>query len=115
MTEVLKPTMQNYHRYLLVCVGERCTKNGEGQALYDELKLKLSQNGLSVGALRVKRNRVTCFGVCRSGPLVCVQPDGIWYYDVTGEKMDKIIQQHLIGGKPVPEWIFHQTSQTVAD
>lgn len=108
MTEVIKPTMQDYHRYILICVGNRCTENGEGQALYDQLKDKLKEHGLSTGALRVKRNRVTCFGVCRSGPLLSVQPDGTWYYDVTGEKMDKIIQQHLIGGEPVTEWLYHQ-------
>lgn len=108
MAEVIKPTMMNYKRHLLVCIGARCTENGDGQALYDTLKDKLKQAGLSSGDLRVKRSRATCFGTCKSGPLVCVQPDGVWYYDINSEKMDRIIAEHLIAGKPVTEWVYHQ-------
>ena len=108
MTEAQKPKMMHYRRHLLVCVGERCTENGAGQALYDELKEKLKAAGLNAGDLRVKRSRATCFGTCKSGPLVCVQPDGIWYFDIDSAKLDRIIEQHLLGGKPVTEWIYHQ-------
>ena len=108
MTEKTKPTMMNYRRHLLVCVGERCTENGAGQALYDSLKDKFKNAGLNSGDLRVKRSRATCFGTCRSGPLLCVQPDGVWYYDIDDSKLDRIIQQHFIDGKPVEEWIYHQ-------
>jgi (2Fe-2S) ferredoxin len=108
MTEVIKPKMMDYHRHLLVCIGSRCTPNGEGQALYDELKEKFKAAGLNMGELRVKRSRITCFGTCKSGPLLCVQPDGIWYYDINSEKLDRIIQEHFIHGKPVTEYIYHQ-------
>ncbi len=109
MTEVFKPTMMDYHRHLLVCVGARCTETGTGgQELYDEIKIKFKQFGLNAGALRVKRSRVTCFGTCKAGPLLAVQPDGVWYYDVTSDKLDRIIQEHLISGNPVTEFIYHQ-------
>jgi len=108
MTEVIKPKMMDYHRHLLVCVGDRCTQNGEGQALYDQLKDKLKAAGLDKGALRVKKTRATCFGTCKSGPLLCVQPDGVWYYDISSEKLDKIITEHFLQNKPVTEFIHHQ-------
>ena len=108
MTELIKPTMMHYRRHLLVCVGPRCTENNAGQALYDELKMKFKASGLNSGDLRVKRSRATCFGTCKSGPLVCVQPDGVWYYNINSAKLDRIIEEHLIGGKPVQEWIYHQ-------
>lgn len=108
MAEIKKPTMLDYKRHILVCIGSRCTENGAGQALYDLLKIKLKEAGLNDGALRVKKTRATCFGTCKSGPLVCVQPDGVWYYDIDSTKLDKIIQQHLIDGQPVSEWVFHQ-------
>ncbi len=107
MTEVIKPTMMDYHRYILVCIGNKCTENGEGQNLYNELKIKLKAAGLDKGELRVKRNKVTCFGTCTSGPLLCVQPDGIWYYDINSAKLDRIIDEHFIQGKPVLEYIHH--------
>ena len=82
MPEIIKPKMMEYKRHLIICIGSRCTPNGEGQALYDELKEKLKAAGVDKGELRVKRSRATCFGTCKSGPLLCVQPDGIWYYDI---------------------------------
>jgi len=109
MTETIKPKMMDYHRHLIICIGERCSPNGEGQALYDQLSAKFKAAGLNAGDLRVKRSRATCFGTCKSGPLICVQPDGIWYYDITPEKLDRIIEEHLSGGQPVMEWVYHQT------
>ncbi len=108
MTEIIKPTMMNYRRHLIVCIGSRCTQNDGGQALYDLLKDKLKTAGLNTGELRVKRSRATCFGTCKSGPLLCVQPDGVWYYAIDEEKLDRIISEHFIGGKPVEEWVYHQ-------
>ncbi len=108
MTEVIKPKMMDYHRHLIICVGERCTKNGEAQVLYDSLKEKLKAAGVDKGELRIKKSRATCFGTCKSGPLLCVQPDGIWYYDVSPEKLDRIIQEHFINNTPVADYIYHQ-------
>ncbi len=108
MNDVIKPKMMDYHRHILVCIGDRCTENGEGQALYDELKIKLKTAGLDKGDLRVKRTRATCFGTCKSGPLLCVQPDGVWYYDINSEKLDRIINEHFLNNKPVEEYIHHQ-------
>lgn len=108
MTEKTKPKLMDYKRHILVCIGNRCTENGEGQALYDELKKKLKTSGLNDGELRVKRSRITCFGTCKSGPLLCVQPDGVWYYDITSEKLDRIITEHFLEGNPVTEYIYHQ-------
>lgn len=107
MTEMVKPKMMEYHRHLLVCIGSKCTLNGEGEVLYQELKEKLKASGLDQGELRVHRSRVTCFGTCKSGPLLCVQPDGVWYYDISSEKLDRIIAEHLFKGKPVTEYIYH--------
>ncbi len=108
MSEVIKPKMMDYKRHLIVCIGDRCSPDGEGQALYDELKEKFKASGLDKGDLRVKRSRATCFGTCKSGPLLCVQPDGVWYYDINSEKLDRIIEEHFIAGNPVAEYIYHQ-------
>ncbi len=111
MTEVVKPGMMNYRRHVLVCVGSKCTENGAGLALYEELKSKLEAADLQRGELRVIRSKVYCLGTCMSGPLLCVQPEGVWYYAVDSEKLDKIIDQHLRGGVPVQEYIYHQGPQ----
>lgn len=105
---VEKPKIQDYRRHLLVCVGPRCAREGESQQLFDTLGEKLKAAGLDQGSSRVKRTRVHCFAACRGGPVVAVQPDGIWYYNVTPENMDRIIAQHLAAGQPVEELVFHR-------
>ncbi|QRM20258.1 (2Fe-2S) ferredoxin domain-containing protein [Dechloromonas sp. TW-R-39-2] len=110
MSQVAKPKFREYSRHLLVCTGERCTLNGEGQALFDSLQHKLRTAGLGVdaGPLRVKRTRTGCVAACKGGPILGVQPDGTWYYNVTDENMDRIIESHLKNGKVVDELVFHQ-------
>jgi (2Fe-2S) ferredoxin len=107
-TEVVKPKIGAYRRHLLICTGPRCTQQGESQALFDGLGEKFKAAGLDQGDLRVKRSRVNCFAACKGGPVMCVQPDGTWYYNVTPENMDRIIERHLCGGEVVQDLVFHQ-------
>jgi len=104
----VKPKISSYHRHLLICTGPRCTADGQSQALFDSLGEKFKAAGLNEGELRVKRSRVSCFAACKGGPIACVQPDGTWYYNVTPENMDRIIDQHLCNGQAVEEIVFHQ-------
>lgn len=106
--EPQRPRIADYRRHLLVCTGPRCTTQGESQQLFDSLGDKFKAAGLNAGELRVKRSRVSCFAACRGGPVLCVQPDGTWYDQVTPERMDRIIAEHLVGGEPVRDWVFHQ-------
>ena len=102
-----KPTMKPYAKHLLVCIGPRCTQ-GESEALFQQIGEKLKARGFDDGEMRVKRTRCTCFAVCKGGPIVVVQPDGAWYYGVTSEVFDRILDEHVKQGKPVTEHLFHQ-------
>ena len=116
MSETVKPKIGSYKRHILVCTGNRCTEDGASQVLFDSLGDKFKAAGINDGELRVKRSRVSCFAACRGGPVMCVQPDGTWYYNVTPDNMDRIIAQHLVGGQPVADLVFHQgPSGTSAD
>lgn len=112
---VIKPKIGNYYRHILICTGPRCAQDGASQALFDSLGDKFKAAGLNEGALRVKRSRVSCFAACKGGPIMCVQPDGTWYYNVTPENMDRIIDDHLCNGKPVEELVFHQAGAPDAE
>lgn len=105
---IVKPKIGDYRRHLLICTGTRCTQDGQSQALFDSLGDKFKAAGLNEGAMRVKRSRVSCFAACKGGPILCVQPDGVWYYNVTPENMDRIVQEHLVGGRVVEELVFHR-------
>ena len=108
---VVKPQIGSYRRHLLVCTGTRCTLDGQSQLLFDSLGDKFKAAGLHEGELRVKRSRVSCFAACKGGPILCVQPDGVWYYNVTPGNMDRIVEQHLVGGRVVEELVFHRGPQ----
>lgn len=104
---LIKPAIGAYRRHLLVCTGTRCTQ-GEAQDLFDGLGERFKAAGLDKGALRVKRTRVHCFAACKGGPVMCVQPDGTWYSQVTPSAMQRIIDEHLVGGRVVEDLRFHQ-------
>jgi (2Fe-2S) ferredoxin len=104
-----KPSIKPYNKHLLICTGPRCS-SGEAEVLFKMLGEKLAAHGLEGGGFRVKRTRCSCFAVCKGGPILVVHPDGIWYYGVTPEVLDRILKEHLKEGKPVQEHIFHEAA-----
>lgn len=109
-----KPKMAEYARHMLVCVGPRCTEEGEAQVLFERLGEKFKAAGIDKGSLRVKRTRTHCFATCKSGPILCIQPDGVWYYNVTEANLDRIINEHLVQGQPVTDLIYHHQAPDCA-
>jgi (2Fe-2S) ferredoxin len=102
------PRMDPYARHVLVCTGGFCSPERRGAALYRQLAMLLQREGLLFGPTRVKRGETPCLGVCAGGPIVAVYPDGIWYAGVTPELLERIVVEHLKGGRPVKEAIFHR-------
>lgn len=61
------------------------------------------------GGGSVLRSKVDCLRVCEQGPIAVVYPDGVWYRSVTIEVLDRIVDEHLVGGRPVEEYVFART------
>lgn len=93
-------------RHVFLCAGPKCCTPEAGQEAWELLKTTLKDVGLSAGDNVCQRTRAGCLRVCCHGPTMVVYPEGTWYHDMTADKIERFVQQHLIEGKPVTEWIF---------
>jgi (2Fe-2S) ferredoxin len=97
-----------YHRHVFLCIGPDCCTSETGAASWDVLKTLLKDKGLSLGAgpTACYRTKVQCLRVCTRGPILVVYPEGTWYHGMTPDRIPRFVQEHLIEGRPVREWVF---------
>ena len=97
-----------FHRHVFLCIGESCCTAAVGQESWEVLKKELKDRNLSLsdGSAACYRTKVGCLRVCTGGPIMVVYPEGIWYGGMTAERIPRFVQEHLVDGKPIEEWIF---------
>lgn len=114
-------------RHIFLCAdqtNDKCAPREETHALWTHLKRRLKeldatsapprwQGDLSVepdpvppGTGTVLRSKVDCLRICEQGCIAVVYPEGTWYAGLDIEKLDRVIDEHLIGGRPVEDLAF---------
>ncbi len=100
--EARKEHIGEVARHFLLCTGSDCRKDG-ANATWSYAKGRIARASKTAPDGRIYRSQVDCLNLCEGGPIGIVYPEGTWYGALDKAAIDRVIDEHLVGGKPVDD------------
>jgi (2Fe-2S) ferredoxin len=98
-----------YEKHIFICTnqkaeGKACCGEQRGMELVEKFREVLNEKGLK-GKIRAQKSG--CLDACKHGPALVIYPEGTYYKQVTPSDVERIIEEHIIGGKQIEDLVLN--------